>query len=80
MPSRRANARNANAHNANVIAPVPNHEVKNSNTKTPTLESDPFVNKFPEVFPEDLPGVPTEREIDFGIDILPDTHPISTPP
>ncbi|WMV50937.1 hypothetical protein MTR67_044322 [Solanum verrucosum] len=35
---------------------------------------------FPEVFPEDLPGVPPEREIDFGIDLLPDTQPISIPP
>ncbi|KAH0661922.1 hypothetical protein KY284_026853 [Solanum tuberosum] len=28
----------------------------------------------------DLLGVPPEREIYFGIDILPDTHPISIPP
>ena len=32
------------------------------------------------MFPEDLPVVPTEREIDFGIDLLPDTQPISIPP
>ncbi|KAH0654435.1 hypothetical protein KY290_032963 [Solanum tuberosum] len=36
--------------------------------------------KFLEVFADDLPGVPPEREIDFGIDILPDTRPISIPP
>ena len=35
--------------------------------------------EFPEVSPEDIPGVPPEREIDFGIDILPDTQPISIP-
>ena len=29
------------------------------------------------MFPEDLLGVPPEREIDFGLDILPDTQPIS---
>ncbi|WMV24606.1 hypothetical protein MTR67_017991, partial [Solanum verrucosum] len=29
---------------------------------------------------EDLPGVPPEREIDLGIDLLPDTQPISIPP
>ncbi|WMV54832.1 hypothetical protein MTR67_048217 [Solanum verrucosum] len=28
---------------------------------------------------EDLLGVPPEREIDFGIDLLPDTQPISIP-
>ncbi len=54
--------------------------VKDSNSETPTLESVPVVNEFPEVFPEDLPRVPPEREIDFGIDLLPDTQPISIPP
>ncbi|XP_060177848.1 uncharacterized protein LOC132607787 [Lycium barbarum] len=29
---------------------------------------------------EDLPGVPPDREIDFGIDLLPSTEPISIPP
>ncbi|XP_070057068.1 uncharacterized protein [Nicotiana tomentosiformis] len=35
---------------------------------------------FPEVFPEDLPGVPPDREIDLGIDLLPGTKLISIPP
>ncbi|KAH0702583.1 hypothetical protein KY285_016861 [Solanum tuberosum] len=39
-----------------------------------------IVREFPEVFPYDLPGVPPEREIDFGIDILLDTRPISISP
>ena len=38
------------------------------------------MRKFLEVFPNDLPGVPSEWEIDFGIDLLPDTNPISNPP
>ena len=38
------------------------------------------MNEFPEVFPEDLPGVPPDKEIDFGIDVLPETQPISIPP
>ncbi|WMV41008.1 hypothetical protein MTR67_034393 [Solanum verrucosum] len=53
--------------------------VKDSNSETPTLESVLVVNEFLEVFPGDLPGVPLEREIDFGIDLLPDTQPISIP-
>ncbi|WMV49514.1 hypothetical protein MTR67_042899, partial [Solanum verrucosum] len=36
--------------------------------------------EFPKVFLEDLRGVPPEREIDFGIDLLPDTQTISIPP
>ncbi|KAH0723877.1 hypothetical protein KY290_005311 [Solanum tuberosum] len=54
--------------------------VKDSSSETPTLESVLVVNKFPEVFPEDLPKVPLEREIDLGIDLLPDTQPIPIPP
>lgn len=40
-------------------------------------ESVPVVNEFLEVFPDELPGIPPDREIDFGIDVLPDTQPIS---
>jgi len=45
-----------------------------------TLQSIPIVNEFPMVFPDDLPGIPPEREIDFAIDLLPDKQPISIPP
>ena len=48
-------------------------------SKTPTLESVGVVNEFPEVFPEDYPIVPPKREMDVGINLLPDTHPISVP-
>ncbi|KAH0743187.1 hypothetical protein KY290_031180 [Solanum tuberosum] len=54
--------------------------VKDSSSETLTFESVPLVNEFPEVFREDLPRVPPEREIDFGIDLLPNTQPISIPP
>ncbi|KAH0784174.1 hypothetical protein KY290_003772 [Solanum tuberosum] len=51
-----------------------------SSSETPTLESVPVVNEFPEVFAEDLPGVPPDRGIDFGIGLLIYTHPISILP
>ncbi|KAH0650175.1 hypothetical protein KY284_030087 [Solanum tuberosum] len=44
--------------------------VRGVDSETPTLESVPVVNEFSEVFPNDLPGIPPEREIDFGIDLL----------
>ncbi|KAH0689089.1 hypothetical protein KY289_016447 [Solanum tuberosum] len=53
--------------------------VRDVDFETPTLESVPVVNEFPEVFPDDLPSIPPEREIDFGIDLLPNTQPISIP-
>ena len=39
----------------------------------------PVVNEFLDLFPKDLPEVPPLREIDFGIDLDPDTKPISIP-
>ena len=54
--------------------------VKNIDVEPPTLQSIPVVNEFPNVFPEDLPGLPPEREVEFGIDVIPDTQPISIPP
>ncbi|XP_070054333.1 uncharacterized protein [Nicotiana tomentosiformis] len=35
---------------------------------------------FDVVFPDELPGIPPDREIDFGIDVMSDMHPISIPP
>ena len=51
--------------------------VKDSKVGNLPLQSIPVVNEFLEVFPKDLPGIPPDREIDFGIDMLPDTCPIS---
>ncbi|WMV41431.1 hypothetical protein MTR67_034816 [Solanum verrucosum] len=55
------------------------HLVLVRNTKTPILELVSIVNEFPEVFPDDLSSVPSEMEIDFGIDLLLDMQPISIP-
>jgi hypothetical protein len=38
------------------------------------------VRDFPNVFPEDLPGMPPDREVEFVIDFLPGTAPISKRP
>ena len=54
--------------------------VKDSSSETPSLESVLVVNKYSDVFPEDLLGIPPKREIDFNIDLLPDTQPIFIPP
>ena len=35
---------------------------------------------FPVVFPEELPSIPPEREVDLFIEILPRTTPISKAP
>jgi hypothetical protein len=38
------------------------------------------VRDFPDVFPEELPGMPPDREVEFVIDLLPRTAPISKQP
>ncbi|KAH0715889.1 hypothetical protein KY284_008794 [Solanum tuberosum] len=53
--------------------------VNDSSVEEPPIQSVPVVKEFPEVFPDDLPEVPLDRKIDFGIDLLPDTRPISIP-
>ncbi|XP_070018277.1 uncharacterized protein [Nicotiana sylvestris] len=53
---------------------------KDIDKEPPTLQSVPIVNEFPPVFPDELPRIPPEREIDFAMDLLPDTQPISIPP
>ena len=37
----------------------------------------PVVCEFPDVCPEELPGLPPNREIEFKIELLPGTAPIS---
>ena len=36
-----------------------------------------MINDFPDVFPDNLPGLPPNREIEFEIDIVPDATLIS---
>ncbi|XP_070054789.1 uncharacterized protein [Nicotiana tomentosiformis] len=54
--------------------------VTDTYTEAYTLEPVPVVNEFLGVFPDELPGAPPDRGVDFGIDVMPDTHPISNHP
>ena len=54
--------------------------VKVLDSENPPIELDPKVCEFPEIFSNDLPGIPLEWQIHFGIDLLPDTNPILIPP
>ncbi|XP_058769276.1 uncharacterized protein LOC131643141 [Vicia villosa] len=38
------------------------------------------VQEFPEVFPDEIPDVPPEREVKFSIDLVPSTKPVSMAP
>jgi hypothetical protein len=45
-----------------------------------TLENIRVVCEYPDVFPEELPGMPHDRDVEFVIDLLPGTAPISKRP
>jgi hypothetical protein len=40
-------------------------------------KEDPVINEFPDVFPDDLLGMPPDRDIEFLIELLPETAPIA---
>ncbi|GJW58720.1 putative reverse transcriptase domain-containing protein [Tanacetum coccineum] len=44
------------------------------------LEDIPVVKEFPDVFPEDLPGIPPVRQVEFQIDLIPGAAPIARTP
>jgi hypothetical protein len=40
----------------------------------------PIVCEFPDVFPDDLSGLPLDHDMEFKIELLPDIAPISRRP
>nr|KYP69684.1 Transposon Ty3-I Gag-Pol polyprotein [Cajanus cajan] len=44
------------------------------------LKNIAVVQNFPEVFPNDIPGLPPDSQIEFSIDLMPRTVPISMAP
>nr|GFD25264.1 reverse transcriptase domain-containing protein [Tanacetum cinerariifolium] len=49
-------------------------------SKKKQLEDVPVVREFLEVFPEDLPGIPPTRQVEFRIDLLPGVAPVARAP
>jgi hypothetical protein len=45
-----------------------------------SIKEIPMVREFLDVFPDDLPGMPPERDIEFKIELQPGTTPISKAP
>ena len=40
----------------------------------------PVVCEFPDMFPDELPGLPLDRDVEFAIELIPRTPPISRKP
>ncbi|XP_070010205.1 uncharacterized protein [Nicotiana sylvestris] len=54
--------------------------VTDTDAEAPSLESVPVLNEFLDIFLDELPGIPSDRAIDFWIDVMPGMQPISIPP
>ncbi|GJW88539.1 putative reverse transcriptase domain-containing protein [Tanacetum coccineum] len=61
------------------LAHVTTNEVEDKSEKK-RLEDVPIVRDFPEVFPEDLPGLPPTRQVEFQIDLIPGAAPVARAP
>ncbi|KAI3762059.1 hypothetical protein L1987_52482 [Smallanthus sonchifolius] len=54
------------------LAHILERKVKDKN-----LQDIPVIKDFPEVFPEDLPGLPPIRQVEFRIDLVPGANPVA---
>ncbi|GJX18465.1 putative reverse transcriptase domain-containing protein [Tanacetum coccineum] len=61
------------------LAHVTAKEVEDKSEKK-RLEDVPIVQDFPKVFPEDLPGLPPTRQVEFQIDLVPGAAPVARAP
>ncbi|GKF94801.1 hypothetical protein Tco_0284501 [Tanacetum coccineum] len=61
------------------LAHVTTKEIEDK-SKEKLLEDVPIVRDFPEVFPEDLPGLPLTRQVGFQIDLIPSAAPVARAP
>ncbi|GJW88141.1 putative reverse transcriptase domain-containing protein [Tanacetum coccineum] len=61
------------------LAHVTAKEVEDKSEKK-RLEDVPIVRDFPEVFHEDLPGLPPTRQVEFQIDLVPGAAPVARAP
>ncbi|GJQ90253.1 putative reverse transcriptase domain-containing protein [Tanacetum coccineum] len=61
------------------LAHVTTKEAEDKSEKK-RLDNVPIVRDFPEVFPEDLPGLPPTRQVEFQIDLIPGAAPVARAP
>ena len=63
------------------VATVPAAEDRSLNSLEGTaIDQIKVVCEFPDVFPDELPGMPPDREVEFVIELVPGTAPIAKRP
>ncbi|GJZ31076.1 putative reverse transcriptase domain-containing protein [Tanacetum coccineum] len=55
-------------------------QVTEQESKEKRLEDVPVIRDFPEVFPDELPGLPPPRQVEFRIDLIPGAAPVARAP
>ncbi|KAK9049844.1 hypothetical protein SSX86_031187 [Deinandra increscens subsp. villosa] len=54
--------------------------VTDTRVQRPVIDELPVVQEFKDVFPEDLPGMPPDRDVEFRIDLIPNAQPVARAP
>nr|GFA82763.1 putative reverse transcriptase domain-containing protein [Tanacetum cinerariifolium] len=54
--------------------------IHDTTSDVPSIHDQPIVFEFPDVFPDELPGIPLVREVEFNIKLFPGAEPISKAP
>src|SRR5437667_459649 len=66
-----------------IVLSLPEHPVPSGSVcalEVESLGAIPVVREYPDVFPEDLPGLPPDRAVEFSIELLPGTAPVFRKP
>nr|GFB07428.1 hypothetical protein [Tanacetum cinerariifolium] len=54
--------------------------IHDTTSDVPSIHDQPIVSEFPDVFPDELPGIPSVREVEFNIELIPGLEPIFKAP
>src|SRR5438034_2569573 len=74
---------NAPGSTRRIVLSLPEHPVPSGSVcalEVESLEAIPVVREYPDVFPEDLPGLPPDCAVEFSIELLPGTAPVFRKP
>ena len=56
------------------------HVLEPTENETPRLEDFHILQEFMDVFPDEVPGLPPKRDIDFTVEIVPGVAQVSKTP
>nr|GEV60052.1 putative reverse transcriptase domain, aspartic peptidase domain protein [Tanacetum cinerariifolium] len=54
--------------------------IHDTTSDVPSIHDQSIVSEFPDVFPDELPGIPSVRKVEFSIELIPGAEPISKAP